>query len=67
MYLLQAPNAQAHMTPESLIGQLIWRDFFYCVAAYTPNFTKMKDNPICLQIEWDENERMMEAWKHVSI
>ena len=27
--------------PVSLHGQLLWREFFYCVGANTPNFDKM--------------------------
>lgn len=43
-------------------GQILWRDFFYTVSAYTPNFTTMKGNPICLQICWDNNDEYLERW-----
>ncbi|XP_018321941.1 (6-4)DNA photolyase isoform X2 [Agrilus planipennis] len=49
--------------PVSLIGQLLWREFYYTVAAATPNFDKMVGNSICYQIDWDTNERHLQAWK----
>ncbi|KAL5823157.1 hypothetical protein ACOSQ4_021057 [Xanthoceras sorbifolium] len=33
--------------PVSLVGQLLWRDFFYTAAFGTPNFDRMKGNRIC--------------------
>ena len=32
----------------------------------TPNFNKMKDNPVCLQVNWDENEEFIHAWTEVN-
>ena len=50
--------------PVSLRGQLLWREFFYCVGAATgPSFSRMEGNPICRQIEWDENEDHLQLWK----
>lgn len=49
--------------PTSLEGQLIWREFYYTVAAVTPNFDKMKGNKICAQIPWKTNPDYLEAWK----
>lgn len=31
--------------PLSLHGQILWREFFYCVATKNPNFDKMAGNP----------------------
>ncbi|XP_059640492.1 (6-4)DNA photolyase isoform X3 [Cornus florida] len=43
-------NVNRHTSPPvSLLGQLLWRDFFYTVAVGTPNFDRMKDNRICKQ------------------
>jgi len=50
------------LTPLSLQGQILWRDFFYTVSAYTPNFTIMKGNPICLQISWGSNDEYLSRW-----
>uniref|UniRef100_A0A8C4IXK0 Cryptochrome-1-like n=1 Tax=Dromaius novaehollandiae TaxID=8790 RepID=A0A8C4IXK0_DRONO len=51
------------LPPVSLQGQLLWREFFYTVAAATPNFTKMSGNPICLQINWYEDAERLHKWK----
>ncbi|CAH2220754.1 cryptochrome-1-like isoform X1 [Pelobates cultripes] len=51
------------LPPVSLQGQLLWREFFYTVASSTPNFTKMKGNPICLQIDWYNEKEKLERWK----
>ncbi|OWM81818.1 hypothetical protein CDL15_Pgr007856 [Punica granatum] len=49
--------------PVSLLGQLLWRDFFYTVAFGTPNFDRMKGNRICKQIPWDERDELLAAWR----
>ena len=48
--------------PVSLEGQLIWREFYYTVAAATPNFDKMEGNRICTQIPWSNNKKFLDAW-----
>lgn len=56
-------KSKSHTTPpESLEGQLLWRDFFYFVGAFTENFDKIKGNKLCRQIEWDSNKKYLEAW-----
>jgi cryptochrome len=35
--------------PVSLVGQLLWREFFYTCGATVNNFDRMKGNPICKQ------------------
>jgi cryptochrome len=52
--------------PVSLLGQLYWREFYYLVGANTPNFTVMKGNSICKQINWDDNEEYLQAWRMVT-
>lgn len=49
--------------PVSLVGQLLWRDFFYTVAFGTPNFDKMRGNKICKQIPWTDDEKLLVAWR----
>ncbi|KJE89855.1 photolyase [Capsaspora owczarzaki ATCC 30864] len=49
--------------PVSLLGQLYWREFFYLVAAGTPNFDRAAGNPICKQIQWDVNPEYLAAWE----
>lgn len=48
--------------PTSLEGQLMWREFYYTVAAATPNFDKMVGNRICAQIPWQTNKIYLDAW-----
>jgi cryptochrome len=50
--------------PVSLHGQLIWREFFNFVGHFTPNFDKMEGNAICRQINWEENEEFLKAWRN---
>ncbi|XP_057473174.1 (6-4)DNA photolyase isoform X2 [Actinidia eriantha] len=57
-------NVKSHtLPPVSLLGQLLWRDFFYTVAFGTPNFDQMKDNRICKQIPWNVDDELLEAWR----
>ncbi|KAK9677185.1 hypothetical protein RND81_11G126300 [Saponaria officinalis] len=57
-------NAKSHTSPPvSLLGQLLWRDFFYTAALGTPNFDQMKDNKICKQIPWNDDSHLLVAWR----
>ncbi|XP_039056713.1 (6-4)DNA photolyase-like [Hibiscus syriacus] len=57
-------NVKRHSSPPvSLVGQLLWRDFFYTVAFGTPNFDKMKGNKICKQIPWNDDDELLAAWR----
>lgn len=56
-------GGQKSQPPVSLVGQLLWREFYYCVGAFTPNFDKMEGNPICVQVDWDENDEYLAAWR----
>ncbi|CAH9108451.1 unnamed protein product [Cuscuta epithymum] len=49
--------------PVSLLGQLLWRDFFYTVAFGTPSFDRMRGNKICKQIPWNDNDELLVAWR----
>ncbi|RNA42711.1 6-4 photolyase [Brachionus plicatilis] len=51
------------MPPVSLEGQLLFREFFYYVGAFTPNFNKIEGNPVCRQIKWDDKPEYVKAWK----
>ncbi|XP_065308470.1 cryptochrome-1-like isoform X1 [Dermacentor albipictus] len=48
--------------PLSLQGQLLWREFFYCAATRNPNFDRMHNNPMCVQIPWDVNAEALAKW-----
>lgn len=63
--LKEAIGTSSHSKPPvSLIGQLMWREFYYCAASSTINFDKMIGNPICYQIPWTENNDFFLAWKY---
>ncbi|XP_025837056.1 cryptochrome-1 [Agrilus planipennis] len=55
-------------TVHSITGQLIWREYFYTMSVKNPNYAVMKENPICLDINWiqststDYNIRLT-SWK----
>ncbi|XP_010914923.2 (6-4)DNA photolyase isoform X1 [Elaeis guineensis] len=49
--------------PVSLVGQLLWREFFYTVAFGTPHFDQMIGNKICKQIPWRDDEELFVAWR----
>ena len=49
--------------PVSLVGQLLWREFFYTCGSSIQNFDKMEGNPICRQIPWENNAEYLAAWK----
>ncbi|XP_046893307.1 cryptochrome circadian regulator 5 isoform X2 [Hypomesus transpacificus] len=48
--------------PVSLHGQLLWREFFYTAGAGVPNFSRMKGNTVCTQVDWDSNPEYLAAW-----
>ncbi|GAX79468.1 hypothetical protein CEUSTIGMA_g6909.t1 [Chlamydomonas eustigma] len=62
--LLKVYKQKKHTEPPvSLRGQVLWREFFYTVGGHTPNFHKMEGNPICRQIDWQDNEEHFNAWR----
>ncbi|KAL6137710.1 hypothetical protein ACLB2K_062999 [Fragaria x ananassa] len=57
-------NVKRHtLPPVSLVGQLLWRDFFYTVAFGTPNFDQMRGNKICKQIPWNDDDNLLATWR----
>ncbi|EDQ87586.1 uncharacterized protein MONBRDRAFT_27108 [Monosiga brevicollis MX1] len=54
-----------HSTPpESLHGQLLFRELFHLCGYAVKNFDKMKGNRICRQIDWDYSEKFLDAWEN---
>lgn len=53
-------------TPDFLTAQLMWREFFYCMAHDNINYNRMENNPICLRIAWYKDEEKLEKWTMVS-
>lgn len=61
--LKEVENGMKHSDPPvSLMGQLMWREFYYTAGAGTKNFDKMLGNPICMQIPWVKKEEYIKAW-----
>ncbi|CAG0887483.1 unnamed protein product [Darwinula stevensoni] len=52
------PPCHVHLT-----AQLIWRDFFYAMSVGNPNYDRVKENPICLQIPWRHKQKELQQWK----
>lgn len=43
--------------PESLIGQLLWREFYHAVQFATPNYNRIRGNPASRFIGWSLQTR----------
>jgi deoxyribodipyrimidine photolyase len=52
---VEAAAAKHSVPPTSLVGQLLWREFYYLCMHGTPNYARMQGNPICRQIPWGDN------------
>ena len=50
--------------PTSLMGQLLWREFYYAVATGTPNYERMVGNKVSRQIPWARDEALIAAWEN---
>lgn len=49
--------------PESLHGQLYFREYFYLAGHVGTNFAKMEGNPDCKQIPWGNDSVKLKAWE----
>ncbi|CAB9500349.1 Cryptochrome-1 [Seminavis robusta] len=61
-------NVKPSKPPVSLHGQMLWRDFNNLMAhdanKEVPGcWNKMEGNKYCRQIPWDDDPRLLEAWK----
>ena len=61
--IINANDGKCTSPPESLMGQLYWREFFYAKSFITPNFDKMIGNSICKQIPWGSDEELLQKWE----
>lgn len=57
-------NSRHTEPPVSLMGQLMWREFYYTAAASEPAFDRMVGNSMCRQIPWRTNMDLLDAWSH---
>jgi len=58
------PASKLSKPPVSLHGQLMWREYNNLMGFTTPRFDHMIDNPIARQIPWDDDPKLLEAWKN---
>lgn len=50
--------------PESLHGQLLFREMFYLLSLSVPNWDSDQDNTMCKKIKWGEkDDTKLSAWK----
>ena len=47
-----APGGRHTTPPQSLHGQLYFREHFYLLSAVTPNFGRARGNALCLDVDW---------------
>lgn len=48
----------------SVVGQLMWREYFYTMSVNNINYNKMEENPICLNIPWYNDEEKLKKWEN---
>lgn len=63
MLLLQI-NTQKPFTI-SVVGQIMWREYFYTMSVNNVHYNKMTENPICLNIPWYSDEEKLKKWENV--
>eukprot|EP00439_Symbiodinium_sp_Y106_P066844 s1483_g10.t5 len=49
--------------PQSLHGQLLFREMFYLLGAAVPNFDRNEGNSMCKMIAWGCDENLLAAWE----
>lgn len=59
----QCCSGHAHsQPPQSLHGQLLFREMFYLLGASVANFDKAEGNVMCKEIPWGEDATLVTAW-----
>ena len=59
---MQGNHAQP---PESLHGQLMFREMFYLLSRSVDHWDEDRNNPMCKVIDWDEyDQEKMDAWQN---
>ena len=52
--------------PSELFDKLLWREFFFVVGGQIPDAHEMINNPISLEIPWEDSVEYLKRWKKVS-
>ena len=60
------PQAKTSNPPQKIFNKLLWREFFFTVGSQLPESPEMVNNPLSLQIPWEESAEYLERWKQVS-
>ncbi|EOD16059.1 Deoxyribodipyrimidine photolyase/cryptochrome [Emiliania huxleyi CCMP1516] len=55
--IVRQAEGQHTTPPQSLHGQLYFREFFHLLSASSPHFGQTRDNPLCLTVEWRDPAR----------
>ncbi|XP_068718955.1 uncharacterized protein [Montipora capricornis] len=55
--------ARNQKPPLSLFSWLLRRDFHFVLGSNNPTLNQRENNPLCLQINWEENAVAVEKWK----
>ena len=48
----------------TIVSQLIWREFFYCMSANNPFYGEMERNPICIDVPWYDDPKQLEMYEN---
>merc|ERR1711904_205914 len=62
--ITQCQQGRRHsQPPQSLKGQLLFREMFYVLSVSVPNWDRDEDNPMCKRIPWGEEAKLLTAWE----
>merc|ERR1712125_218525 len=51
------------LPPQSLHGQLLFREMFYVLSVSVANWDKDEGNPMCKRIPWGDEAKLVTAWE----
>ncbi len=60
----RAPNEAAREAAQTWLTELIWREFYIHVLYHFPHASRGAFRPELNQIQWENNQREFEAWRH---
>ena len=60
------PQAKTSNPPQKIFNKLLWREFFFTFGSQLPESPEMVNNPLSLQIPWEESAEYLERWTQVS-
>ncbi|CAJ1450926.1 unnamed protein product [Effrenium voratum] len=62
--LLKVCAGSSHSKPpESLLGQIYFREMAHMMGMSIPNFDRQAGNPSCKNIPWAKNKKFLKAWE----